>query len=80
MNAIAGELTQKDKKGSVPDPADGKTLGNDTTGTDVSKSGSCMEVHGDEEWMRDYKEYQMEEEDMGDRVMINQEEDITKKY
>jgi hypothetical protein len=50
---------------------------NDTTNTDVSESGSCMEVYGDEEWMSNYEE--MEEEDMGDRVMINQEVDITKR-
>ena len=50
----------------------------DTTSTDVSESGSCMEVHRDEEWMSNYEE--MEEEEMGDRVMINQEEDITNRY
>ena len=33
--------------------------------SDVSESRSCMEVHGDEEWMRDYEE--MDEEDMGDK-------------
>ena len=70
MITIAGDLTHMDDK----------TLGNtnETTSTDVSQSGSCMEVHGDEERMRDYEE--MEEEDMGDRVMINQEGDITKRY
>jgi hypothetical protein len=70
MIAIAGDLTQMDEK----------TLGNtnEVTSTDVSESGSCMEVDGDEEWMRDYEE--MEEEDMGDWVMINQEGDITKRY
>ena len=49
---------------------------NDTTSADVSESGSCMEVHGDEEWMINYKE--MEEEDMGKRT-INQEGDTSER-
>ena len=65
----------------------------DTTSTDDSESGSYMEVHGDEEWVRDYEEmsetntwsrdtadrsdgHHMDGEDMIDRVVISQEEDI----
>ena len=39
-----------------------------------------MEVHGDEEWVRNYEGYQMEEEDMDNRVVIDQEGDITERY
>ena len=39
-----------------------------------------MEVHGDEEWVRNYEGYQMEEEDMDNRVMIDLEGDITERY
>jgi hypothetical protein len=70
MIAKTGDLTQMDDKTT------GNT--NDMTSRDVSKSGSCIEVDGDEEWIRDNEE--MEEEDRGDRVMINQEGDITNRY
>ena len=66
---IAGDFTQKD------DNTVGKI--NDTTSTDVHESVSCMEVHGDEEWLCNYEE--MEEEDMGDRMIIDQEGDTTKR-
>ena len=47
MNAIAGEITQRDQKGKVSVPVGDKTLGHttDTASTDVSESGSCMEVY-----------------------------------
>ena len=45
------------------------------TTTDVSESGSCMEVHGDEEWVRNYEGYQMD-----NRVMIDLKGDITERY
>ena len=58
IDEIAGEAIERDLRGKAPDPADDNDLEHvpDTTSTDISESGSCMEVHGDEEWVRDYEE------------------------
>ena len=44
----------------------------DTTSTDVSKIGVCMEVHGDEEWVRDYEETEEQNHGMeeGDKTTV----------
>ena len=50
-DVIAREAVQRNHEGKAPDPAENDDLEYlpDTNSTDDSKSGSCMEVHGDEE-------------------------------
>ena len=57
-DVIAREAVQRNHEGKAPNPAENDDMEYlpDTNITDDSKSGSCMEVHGDEEWVRDYGE------------------------
>ena len=53
IDMIAGEAVQRNHEGKMPIPTDDNELEHapDTNCTDDSESGSCKEVHRDEEWV-----------------------------
>ena len=73
-DVIAREAVQRNHEGKAPDPAENDDLEylSDTNSTDDSKSGSCMEGHGDEEWVRDYEETEEQNHGMeeGDKTTV----------